>query len=62
VILAFVGVKMIISEWVHIETWISLVVIAVVLIAAIACSLWFPGQQDESTDDAVRSSSVGAPH
>jgi tellurite resistance protein TerC len=50
VILAFVGVKMIISEWVHIETWISLVVIAVVLLTAIACSLWFPGEQDEPAD------------
>ena len=47
VILAFVGVKMIVSEWVHIATWISLVVIAVVLLAAIACSLWFPGEQDD---------------
>jgi tellurite resistance protein TerC len=47
VILAFVGVKMIVSEWIHIATWLSLVVIAVVLLAAIACSLWFPGEQDE---------------
>jgi TerC family integral membrane protein len=47
VILAFVGIKMIISEWVHIETWVSLVVIAVVLLAAIAFSLWFPGEQEE---------------
>jgi tellurite resistance protein TerC len=45
VILAFVGVKMIVAEWVHIATWISLVVIAVVLLAAIAFSLWFPGEQ-----------------
>jgi tellurite resistance protein TerC len=51
VILAFVGVKMIINEWVHIPTWISLVVIAVVLLTAIACSLWFPGEQDEPARD-----------
>ena len=36
VILAFVGVKMIIAEWYHIPTWLSLVVIAVVLTVAIA--------------------------
>jgi tellurite resistance protein TerC len=70
VILAFVGVKMILNEWVHIPTWISLVVIAVVLLTAIACSIWFPGEQDESTDrrngdqpppgDRVPSGSVGA--
>ena len=45
VILAFVGVKMIINPWVHIPTWLSLIIIAVVLLAAIACSLWFPGEQ-----------------
>jgi tellurite resistance protein TerC len=70
VILGFVGVKMIINEWVHIATWISLVVIAVVLLTAIACSIWFPGEQDESPDqrdgdqpppgDRVASGSVGA--
>ena len=39
IILAFVGVKMIIAEWYHIPTWLSLVVIAIVLIAAIGFSL-----------------------
>ena len=43
VILAFVGVKMVISEWVHIPTWVSLAVIAIVLVVAIVASLWFPG-------------------
>ena len=42
VILSFVGVKMIISEWVHIPTAVSLVVIAVVLAVAIAASLLKP--------------------
>ena len=36
---------MIINDWVHIPTWLSLIVIAVVLLTAIACSLWFPGEQ-----------------
>ena len=35
VILAFVGVKMIIAEWYHIPTWLSLLVIALVLTASI---------------------------
>jgi tellurite resistance protein TerC len=38
-ILAFVGVKMIIAEWYHIPTWLSLVVIAIVLTASIGFSL-----------------------
>jgi tellurite resistance protein TerC len=39
IILAFVGVKMIIAEWYHIPTWLSLVVIAIVLTASIGFSL-----------------------
>jgi tellurite resistance protein TerC len=39
VILAFVGVKMIIAEWVHISTPISLLVIVVVLVLAVVLSL-----------------------
>jgi tellurite resistance protein TerC len=39
VILAFVGVKMILSRWVHIETWISLLVIILVLGVAVLASL-----------------------
>jgi tellurite resistance protein TerC len=49
VILAFVGVKMILNEWVHIPTWVSLVVIAVVLLASIAASIWFPGEDADVT-------------
>lgn len=39
VILAFVGVKMLIAEWYHIPTWLSLVVIVIVLLSAIGFSL-----------------------
>ncbi len=39
IILAFVGVKMIIAEWYHIPTWLSLMVIAIVLTASIGFSL-----------------------
>jgi tellurite resistance protein TerC len=39
IILAFVGVKMLIHGWYHIPTWVSLVVIAVVLAGAIGFSM-----------------------
>jgi tellurite resistance protein TerC len=39
IILAFVGVKMLIHRWYHIPTWLSLTVIAIVLIASIGFSL-----------------------
>jgi tellurite resistance protein TerC len=39
VILAFVGVKMILQRWYHIETWASLTFIAVVLAVSIIASL-----------------------
>lgn len=48
IILAFVGVKMLIHGWYHIPTWVSLVVIAVVLAGAIGLSL------RTSADDQVR--------
>src|SRR5688572_4510467 len=50
VILAFVGFKMIISEWYHIPTWISLLVIAVVLTVSIVASLKLdrPGDHEEA--------------
>jgi len=39
IILAFVGVKMLIDEWYHIPTWLSLLVIALVLVASVGFSL-----------------------
>ncbi|MEP6744492.1 MAG: TerC/Alx family metal homeostasis membrane protein, partial [Gemmatimonadota bacterium] len=39
-ILVFVGIKMIVSKWVHPPTWISLVVIAGILLGAVLFSLW----------------------
>jgi tellurite resistance protein TerC len=38
-ILALVGVKMILDKWVHIPTWVSLVVIAVVLLGSVLFSM-----------------------
>jgi tellurite resistance protein TerC len=51
VILAFVGVKMIIANWYHIPTWLSLLVIALVLTAAIAFSLKSQRGVDEQRPD-----------
>jgi tellurite resistance protein TerC len=48
IILAFVGVKMLIHEWYHIPTWLSLTVIAIVLIAAIGFSLKVDRRQREA--------------
>ena len=39
IILAFVGVKMLVHEWYHIPTWLSLTVIAIVLTSAIGFSM-----------------------
>jgi tellurite resistance protein TerC len=49
VILAFVGVKMIIAEWVHINTFLSLGFIAVVLGVAILAS-WFKDKNGNGHD------------
>jgi tellurite resistance protein TerC len=46
VILAFVGIKMLIVEWYHIPTWLSLMVIALVLTVAILASLRAPSAHD----------------
>jgi tellurite resistance protein TerC len=51
IILAFVGVKMIIAEWYHIPTWLSLLFIALVLTASIAFSLKSQRGLDEQRPD-----------
>jgi tellurite resistance protein TerC len=38
-ILAFVGIKMLIHKWYHIPTWLSLVVIVLVLVVSIGFSM-----------------------
>lgn len=47
VILAFVGVKMCIAEWLKIPTVVSLLVILVVLVTSVAVSLIWPARQEE---------------
>ena len=56
VILAFVGVKMIIAEWYHIETFVSLGVIALVL----TVSIWL-SMRREAREDAAQARAVAAP-
>jgi len=50
VVLAFVGIKMLISEWYHMPTYLSLGVIAVVLAAAIGMSIANPLPEGEEDD------------
>ncbi len=49
VILTFVGVKMVISEWVHINTAVSLGVIVVVLVVATLASMYSNRRLDRSS-------------
>ena len=49
IILAFVGLKMILDNWVHTATWISLAVIIVVLAGSVLLSILRPGRPDESS-------------
>jgi tellurite resistance protein TerC len=51
VVLVFIGVKMLASGYYHMPVWISLVVVAAVLIGSVVLSLMFPKQLDEH--DAV---------
>jgi len=63
VILAFVGTKMIIAEWpgVHIDTYISLLFIALVLSVSIAVS-WFVDKKDDGSNDDKQPALIdGAP-
>jgi tellurite resistance protein TerC len=53
VILAFVGVKMIIAEWVHIPTFASLAVIAVVLALAILASIKLDRPDGHGPDEVL---------
>ena len=51
VILAFVGFKMIFSNYVHVREWISLTVIVVSLLSGVISSLLIP-QKQEVTEDS----------
>jgi tellurite resistance protein TerC len=53
VILGFVGIKMIIAEWYHIPTFVSLGVIALVLTVAIVASIKFDRPDGHGPDDVL---------
>jgi tellurite resistance protein TerC len=53
VILAFVGVKMILAEWYHIPTFLSLGIIATVLAVAIIASIKLDRSDDHGPDDVL---------
>jgi tellurite resistance protein TerC len=55
VILAFVGFKMIISEWYHIPTFLSLGVIALVLTVSIVASIKLDRPDQHGPDEAIDS-------
>jgi tellurite resistance protein TerC len=60
VILAFVGMKMIVAEWYHIDTFISLGFIAVVLAIAILVS-WFVDKKKDNDGDEPPAPAIPAP-
>ena len=53
VVLMFVGAKMLSSAYYHMPTWVSLMVIIVVLGGAVALSLRFPKAAPAADDDTV---------
>ena len=53
VILAFVGVKMIVAEWYHIPTFVSLAVIALVLAVAIVASIKLDRPDHHGPDEVL---------
>lgn len=58
IILAFVGVKMLVHSWYHIPTWLSLVVIVIVLAASIGFSM----KVDRATADSRLAEEAFEPH
>jgi TerC family integral membrane protein len=51
IVLSFIGVKMLITAFgVHIPTWVSLAVVAVVLLGSIGASLLFPANEETHID------------
>ncbi|MEP7219025.1 MAG: TerC family protein [Bacteroidota bacterium] len=51
VVLSFIGVKMVIEAWVHIDMLVSLAVVAVVLTVAIGASLIWPEKKGEAVKE-----------
>ncbi|MEL7021254.1 MAG: TerC family protein [Bacteroidota bacterium] len=58
-ILAFVGIKMLLLEFIHLPAWVSLVVIALALTVGIIYSLYRDKQSNTSATDMSRSTNLG---
>lgn len=50
VVLTFIGVKMLISPWIHISSPISLGIVGGILIISVIASLMFPGKQETEVE------------
>jgi len=50
VVLTFIGVKMLISPWIHISSPISLGIVGGILIISVIASLMFPGKQETAVE------------
>jgi tellurite resistance protein TerC len=53
-ILTFIGLKMVIAPIFHIASWISLLIVAGVLILSVVASLAFPEKKDEDEDEVKK--------
>lgn len=50
VVLTFIGVKMLVSPWIHISSPISLGIVGGILIISVIASLMFPGKQETAVE------------
>jgi tellurite resistance protein TerC len=60
IVLVFVGLKLLVNQWVHLAPWVSLVVIAVVLGGAIVFSLVHARRQDRAVAAAGAEAATAA--
>lgn len=60
VILGFVGIKMVIARWVHIETWVSLLFILMVLVMSVLFSMQRT-RQPGAVDTIESATAIGEP-
>lgn len=51
IILSFIGVKMLISPWIHIPSPISLGIVGGILVLSVIASIMFPDKDDDKDDD-----------
>lgn len=54
IILSFIGIKMIIAPFYHIESVVSLMVIGVVLVGSVILSIMFPGKEEEKEETSEK--------